>query len=347
MGIRRASGDIRWLEMCNRFFQAPFATLVVCLLLMMGLCSCDLYKPEQEQKPAEQPVQQVKKLPLPQRSAPPAASVDQKGAPSPAGDSVKPAQATAPPAPAAKPAPQAAAPVKKADVVPSAEKKVMPAHSEAKDKKVAGAKVDAQIPQQAKKAPAPVADKKTVPANGAAKAAAGTQKQDQKEKPATASEKQKAQQVSGRKWTVVTGPYLLEETLANDLAMVKKAGFNASVQQGSRRKTAMHRLFLAQFDDRAAAQGELDKLKKLTSDAFVLEHGGKHAVYAGSYLLDSRAVSEKERLAAAGFSLTIKRAEVAIPSKRLTVGSYPDKVSADATAKKLKHIGIKDVRMHQ
>lgn len=109
----------------------------------------------------------------------------------------------------------------------------------------------------------------------------------------------------------------------------------------------MHRLFLAQFDDRAAAQGELDKLNKLTSDAFILEHGGKHTVYAGSYLLDSRAASEKERLAAAGFALTIKKADVAIPSKRLCAGIYHDKSAADAAAKKLKNAGIKDVLVHQ
>jgi cell division protein FtsN len=82
-------------------------------------------------------------------------------------------------------------------------------------------------------------------------------------------------------------------------------------------------------------------LKQHTSDAFILEQGGKFAVYAGSYLLTERADSEKERLAAAGIKLTIKHAEVSIPAKYLTAGTFSDKKAADAAVKKLKGIGFK------
>lgn len=137
------------------------------------------------------------------------------------------------------------------------------------------------------------------------------------------------------------GPYLLEESMASDLTRVRKAGFSATIQNTGRRTAAMNRLFLGQFDDRAAAQAELEKLKRHTSDAFILEHGGKHAVYAGSYLLENRARSEKDRLAAAGFTLGLRRTDVAVPSRRLVTGVYRDRAAAEKVRKKLEATGVK------
>jgi hypothetical protein len=109
----------------------------------------------------------------------------------------------------------------------------------------------------------------------------------------------------------------------------------------------MNRLLRDEYADRDVAKAELAKLKRYTSDAFIIEHGGKFAVYAGSYLLDSRAMSEKERLTAAGFTLTLKRVEVAIPSKLLTAGTFSDSTSAEAVLKKLKDAGMKASIAHQ
>jgi cell division protein FtsN len=66
-----------------------------------------------------------------------------------------------------------------------------------------------------------------------------------------------------------------------------------------------------------------------------------HSVYAGSYLLDSRASSEKERLAAAGFSLTLKRVDVSVPTKNLTAGSFTEKSAAEQALKKLRAADVK------
>jgi cell division protein FtsN len=98
---------------------------------------------------------------------------------------------------------------------------------------------------------------------------------------------------------------------------------------------------LAEYTDRSSAQAELSKLKKYTSDAFVIDNAGMHTVYAGSYLLDARASSEKERLAAAGFSLTVKRAAISIPTKNLTAGSFLEKSAAEDVLKKLRTAGVK------
>ena len=73
----------------------------------------------------------------------------------------------------------------------------------------------------------------------------------------------------------------------------------------------------------------------------MVDSAGMHVVYAGSYLLESRAGSEKERLAAAGFKLTVKRADVSIPTKNLTAGSFAEKGAAEGVLKKLRAAGVK------
>jgi len=169
-------------------------------------------------------------------------------------------------------------------------------------------------------------------------------------KPASRPEKKvrtEAGKASTHGWTVVVGTYLLEDAMAPDLVKVRKVGLDAAVKPGARKKTNMNRLLLAEYSERSAAQSELDKLKQQTSDAFILTHGEKHAVYAGSYLLDSRAASEKERLAAVGFSLTLKRVNVAIPSKVLTAGNFDDRKAAEEAANKLKEAGLRATVVRQ
>ena len=352
MGIRRVSDGI---IVSIRRYHAPSAMLFFSFVLLMGICSCDLNKPQQDQKAVESSAQQVRKLPLPQRGAQPPA-VEQTASPAvnrdsgpAAGESAKPVQAAAPVTPpVTKATPVLPETTKKGSAVTPGEKKALPAHVNVKDPKTAATvKGESKSSQQVKKTQPSVVEKKIAPASETTKTATVVSKQDQKEKPAVSSLKQNTPPSPTRNWVVVAGPYLLEEVLAYDLAKVRKAGFSATVQQGGRRKTSMHRLFLAQYGDRAAAQGELDKLKKITSDAFVLDHAGQHTVYAGSYLLNSRATSEKERLAAAGFTLTVKRIDVAIPSKRLFAGTYRDKVAAESAAHKLRKAGLKNVQIHQ
>jgi cell division protein FtsN len=296
--------------------------LLMVLLAMVGGFSylyffTDVIRTQEESKPAAPPVAQVVKQPLPPRdsaAAKPEAKPDAK----PAGTEQKPADNAVkaePAKPAAAPAP--AAPVAAAQPKPKEEpKKAEPAKPA--DKKVAVAE---KKPAVAEKKPA-VADKKTVA--------------DAKKPEAKAA----ATAASGP-WTVLVGSYVLENSLATDQGKIKKAGLEPVIKPGERKKTVMNRLLLAEFKDRESAKAELEKLRKHTSDAFILDHAGKHYVYAGSYLLDSRASSEKERLGAAGFALSLKREEVSIPSKVLTAGVFTDKKTAEAAVKKLKDAGIK------
>lgn len=345
--------------------------LLLVLLILVGVGGylyffTDLIKPQAEQKPAE-PAPQVVKKPLP-AGAVPAATEKKDGAVPPATA----AQAVSVAQPAKEQPKAAQEPVKPEPAKAAAAAKTQHAAADAKAQKPAESPKSAAAAKPADVQKAAVAgdkktavvDKKATTATAGAKKVAEAKSAAEKVKPAAAAAKPAtvpaktakaakpaskaaaAAKSSAGPWTVVVGSYMLEDAMAADLARVRKAGLQAAVKPGDRKKAAMHRLFLAEYPDRASAQAALDKLKKNTSDAFVLGQGGKYAVYAGSYLLDSRAASEKERLAAAGYLLTMKNAEVPIQSKSLTAGTFTDKKAADAAVAKLKAEGLKATLQH-
>lgn len=328
--------------------------LVVLLVLVGGFgyiyFFTGLIRPMEEQKPAEAPPPQVVKKPLPSREgeatkgAAPAVPEMKKEVMAPVKpEPTKTVQAVpAPPVAKAVPRPKEEPP-KPAPLKP-VEKKALPATPGKQPQKQVVAKAEEKKPAPAEKKQSAMVQKKTPPAAPAEKKVVAAKK------PAAKAEKKPVSepgQTSGGRWTVTVGNYLLEDALAADMVRVRKAGLEAAVQSGAKRKAPMNRLLLSEYDDRVVARAELDKLKRYTSDAFIIERGGKFAVYAGSYLLDSRATSEKERLAAAGFTLTLKRTDVAIPSKLLTAGTFSDKKSAEAALKKLKDAGLKPSLIRQ
>lgn len=324
------------------------SALVVLLLILVGGFTyiyffTGLVKPQEAKKVEEPPAAsapQVAKMPLPARENEPAAPVGKapakvEAAKTTAAPAVKPAaapaKATPAPAPVAKaaPAPAPAKPKeapKKAEAAKPVDKK--PTAVAAADKKGAEKKAVAE----AKKAATP--EKKSTPAKEAAKKPAA----DAKAKPEAVAAAKHAAPAS---WSIMVGNYVLEEALSADMGRVRKAGFDPLVKPSVRKKTAMHRLLVAEVTDRATAQATLEKLKRHTSDAFVIEQGGKFAVYAGSYLQTEAASTEKERLKSSGFSVTVKNAEIAIPSQSLSVGPFKNKKAADAALGKLKNAGIK------
>ncbi len=335
--------------------------LVVLLILVGGFgyvyFFTDLIKPQQDQKPPPPPSPQVVKKPLPPSDGQPAKAASPPVPATPAPATAAAAKPVAAPAPlktagepkkadAAKPAVEA----KKADAAKAAEKKPSPAVVKADEKK----------PVLAEKKPAAAPDKKAPPVAAMESKAAATRKPLEKKTDAAVTAKKavkkptqngaaipaKAVKTSSG-WTVLVGSYVLEEALASDLVRVRKAGLEASIVPGVQKKTRMNRLLLAEFADREAARAQLDKLKRYTSDAFIIDSAGKHLVYAGSYMLDARAASEKERLAAAGFKLTIRRVDVSIASKSLTAGVFSDRKAADEALRKLKAAGITSAALHQ
>ncbi len=337
------------------------SALLVLLLLLVGGFSyvyffTGLIRPQEQPKQPEAPVQQVVKMPLPVSSGTVAATEQKSAAAKNEPVAAKEEPHKTVPAKPVQSAPVAAAPAakllppvkpneesKKTEAVKPVDKKVLPEPAMGKkEQKNAAAKVEekkpaidkSQAPTAKKPEPVKVADKKQVaevsPKSKKAAAVSGHSAKDGSGKTDAAS-----------RWSVLVGQYTIEEALSADMGRVRGVGLEPVVKAGPRKKSAMNRLLLAEFTSRADAQVELSKLKRLTSDAFIIEQSGKHAVYAGSYLLDARASSEKERLAAAGFSVSIKRAEVAIPTQSLTIGPFSGKKAAEAALGKLKANGVK------
>lgn len=324
--------------------------ILLLLLLMVGGFSyiyffTGIIKPQVASKPAEPPVKtQIVKMPLPPA---PTDAVTAKAETKPVEPKKEEVAAVKPP-PAKAPLPPVAVPTLVAKTPPPSPQKL-----KAEPKKVEVAKLKEEpmkgAPVNIAEKKPPVVDKKPEPARSdvkkiAAESAPQSKKIAKPEKPIKGEDGVTA---SGNTWSVQVGTYVLEDALSNDMGRIRKAGLVPVITRGVHKKLTMNRLFLSEFADRAEAMTALDKLKRHTSDGFILDQGGKHVVYAGSYLLDARAASEMERLSTAGFKVTLKRAEVAIPSQSLSLGQFSDKKAAEATLNKLKAAGINAVILKQ
>lgn len=321
--------------------------LVVLLLLLGGFgylyFFTGLIRP-QEQPAPPQPAPQVVKQPLPARDGAPAqpqAAAPGAAAPAtpptaapaakPAGEPVKPstapqapqAQQQAPKAPVAAPAP--AVPAKPAAPVTKPAEKQPAAPAVAK-------------PAAPKPAPAPKAEQ-TKPAPAAKPAPAPTVAEKKASAPKPAAKRVEPAKTGGP-WTLVVGSYVVEERLAADMAKVKGAGLMPVMTSGQRRMTTMHRLKVGEYADRAAAQQAIEQLKQKAGDGFAVQKGGKHEVFAGSYAQLESAQAEQQRLAAGGIKVTIQKSQVGVPSRKLTAGTFTDRVAAETALKKLKQAGI-------
>lgn len=317
------------------------ALLVLLLILVGGFTYVyfftGLIKPQvtPDSAKATAPAPQVVKMPLPPREGD-AAKPDEKSTEK--AESSKPAAPATAAAPAAKPAvaPAKPAPAPVAAVAPAA-KPPTPAKPAA-----APAAKPAAAPIKAAAAPT-TAKPKEEPKKAEAGKTAVAKAEDKKAVPAVQA-KQPAVAKTGKTdaaWSLVVGNYVLEEAISADMGRVRKAGFDPVVKPSERKKSTMHRLFVTEYADRETAHSNLEKLKRHTSDAFVIDQGGKFVLYAGSYIQSESAKSQKERLVAAGYSVTIKNVEIAIPSQSLIVGPFKSKKEADAALIKLKSAGIK------
>ncbi len=324
------------------------SSLLILLLILVGGFTyiyffTDLIKPQETQKTANAPAPapEVVKMPLPARESEaakpegkaPVKTEAPKAATAPAvaaTPAAVPAAVPAKPVPAAKAAPVPAKPKeepKKAEAAKPADKKPQPPPvAVKKDVKTTVAKAEAKKPPvDAKKPAAAIDDKKRAGSDSA-------------DKQGTAVTAKKA---ADGPWVLVVGNYVLEEALSADMGRVRKAGLVPVVKPSARKKTTMNRLLVAEYNDRGTALSTLEKLKRHTSDAFVIEQGGKFVVYAGSYLQSEAASSEKARLKEAGFTTIVKHADIAIPSQSLSIGPFSSKKAADAARGKLKGAGIK------
>ncbi|HTP64376.1 MAG TPA: SPOR domain-containing protein [Geobacteraceae bacterium] len=141
-------------------------------------------------------------------------------------------------------------------------------------------------------------------------------------------------------YTLLVGEFAADREAGNCRTRLKKLGIDPVHVQKVKKAENMHRLFMADFDTHCAADQEMQKLQKATDSTFILEEGGRFAVYAGSYLHQKGAAVEQKRLAGKGFKLIIKTAKVTIPMARLTAGSFDDSADAEKEAGRLRERGI-------
>ena len=326
------------------------SALLVLLLILIGVFSyvyffTALIKPLDAQKKAEATAttQNIVKIPLPPREGGPA-KPDMKVSGKTEPIKVA-APATVAAVPTAKPAVETARPAS----LPTAKSAPAPAKSKDDPKRAEAAKPAEKRPPSAAaadkngaKAPAAnVEDKKPAADDKMSASTKEVKKKPASDKQAKPESVVKPQKTATGSWSLIVGNYVLEETLSADMGRVRKAGFEPVINSSARKKTAMNRLFVSESNDRATALSTLEKLKRHTSDAFVIEQGGMFHVYAGSYSQNEAVNSEKERLKAAGFPVTVKRTDIAIPSHNLSVGPFNSKKEAEAALGKLKGAGLK------
>ena len=335
--------------------------LLLLLLLLVGLFVylyffTGLIRPRPETAqipatpPAGQPAAEVVKQPLPPRPEGEAAAPAQPAAPGAAvpgaAEQPKPAPAQAS-APAVKPAAGAAAAAKPAPpgqpATATQTKNAKPAAAAptAKEKtaKPAPSAKEAKPATAAKAKPAAAA-KEAKPAAAAAKSAA---------KPAAAAKVAKAAAPKAAKAQAkpAAGAYALE--INGDLAesetgpvtaKLKKAGISNVVTTRTQKGEPMHRLFLADFGDRNEAAEELERLKMVAPNAFMLKENNRYTVYAGSFLRQGKAALEQDRLYDKGVRLLLKEATIPVSVVKLRAGSFADQASARKAAGNLKKSGL-------
>jgi len=143
------------------------------------------------------------------------------------------------------------------------------------------------------------------------------------------------------KFTLLIGVYVLEKSMATEKAKLKAAGLSPLTGKGPIKMEPMTRLFVGEFDNRAQATEELQRLRELTRDAFILPGKDKYTVYAGSYFTKGRAESELNRLIKQGVKPIIQKTEAPVSTIRLTAGSFSSRKEAEEKSLSLKKQGIK------
>jgi cell division septation protein DedD len=158
-------------------------------------------------------------------------------------------------------------------------------------------------------------------------------------KPAHKAEKP-VEKKKGGTYRLLVGDFVPDKTFSALQSKLKKSGISPVRKSAVTAAEPMNRLFVAEFGDQDSAEAELQKLKKLTGDAFLIPDNGKYILYAGSYFSSSRAAAELKKLSAKGVSPVIRQARVTIKVTRVTAGSYASMAEARNDVARLKKQGI-------
>jgi sporulation related protein len=273
----------------------------------------------------------------------------------------KPAPPPSPSAPVKQPIPprpdqvappkEAAAPAKPSDQppekTPAATGSAQVAAPASQDKPAAAPAKPAAAPAKPAAAPAKPAAAPAKPAAAPAKPAAAVQ--NTKGTPAVKASankkgappvKEAVKQGAKGSFVLFFGEYPKDESLKKVKEQLKREGIKPVQEVPVKTVRKMNRLFVAEFDDRANAESERAKLAKITTDAFILREEGSFRLYAGSYLVEKRALSEKNRLSLKGIAVSVNKIDLPVTTIRVAAGKFATKSEAEAAAKKIRKAGL-------
>ncbi|MCL2761365.1 MAG: SPOR domain-containing protein [Desulfuromonadales bacterium] len=126
-----------------------------------------------------------------------------------------------------------------------------------------------------------------------------------------------------------------------DKRRAQRAGLKVKVVKSAvKRNEPMTRLFVSSFDSRENAEAELNRLKEVTNDGFILLHDGVYSVYAGSYYDPRNVASEEQKLNNAGFAVTRQSVNVPLRTYKVSTGRFASRKAAQAEANRLRRAGM-------
>jgi len=141
-------------------------------------------------------------------------------------------------------------------------------------------------------------------------------------------------------YTLLLGDFVQDKTFKDVQAKLKKSGIAPVKKSVVTASEPMNRLFVAQFSDQDRAEAELQKLKKLTADAFLVAEEGAYSLYAGSYLTGARVKAELQRLSVKGIKPLVRKIQLPIKVTRVMAGSYASQEEARRDVQRLKKMGL-------
>jgi cell division septation protein DedD len=140
-------------------------------------------------------------------------------------------------------------------------------------------------------------------------------------------------------FTLSAGAFLSKENQQEVEKKIRRLGYTPKVETTSGMVT-MTRLLLGIYDDPAAAQARSRDLSALVPNLFSLQDGDKVAVYAGSYQSIEQARQYAGKLYQQGILADEETVSVRMPLKKVSFGSFANRVEAEKAAKRAMAAGL-------
>jgi hypothetical protein len=158
--------------------------------------------------------------------------------------------------------------------------------------------------------------------------------------PAKVSKKTERPVSKSSAYTLLIGEFPGGSDIGAVGTLLKKHGVSPIRTDQVKRLQPMYRLFLANFDDYETADKEFQTLRQRAPAAFITKENGKFSVFAGSFMNETRAIVEQQRLALEQITLVRQTAQVNVALTRVTAGTFSDGTAAAMKVRQLQKYGV-------